>query len=464
LGASLTTLGPRTNLTGAAYVFNAPRMGGLPAAAYQRTWTNVVVVGRGGPADGVDTNTLAGGLALAGGKATALNPYTVLLLPGVYAGGVQSTNYVDIIGVARASCTITGALTILHSILVENVAFDVDASHSQAIKVDGGRPTLCNLLITAGSDGVVINPSANGAQLLNIETVAGGWAVRDQRGALIDGLRAVGNGVMAVSMTSGGINVDYKNIAQQGGQYVLQAAMGMGAVNGDVRHVTAEGGIALQRAGVLLLRDLVVEVNVGGNAALQINGIDTRVTVADARLRGPVGVQYGQSGMALPPITGQSVFDDVEIVSLGSLSAALMAHVPAATITVQHCELVSESGRGIDIATNALLQTTAALYIQTLLIAAAQEGINLDGATQLWLYDSTVKCGLAAVQGNAAPGPAQTPAPRIADCRLETDTNPSQGVGGPGWNAFGGSGNAGGTGEDTRGNLVAPTPGTPVAP
>lgn len=466
LGDSLTTLTPRTNLTSAAYVHNAPRLGGLPAAAYVRKWTNVIVVGMGGEAEGCDTNSLAGGIALAGGKATAANPYTVLLLPGVY-DGAASTNYTDIIGVARESCVITGKLSITHSMLLENVRFDVDSHVPDAIDISAGRPTIRNVKIVTETTGVRIQPTAGAAQLINIEIQMvgpSGACVADMRGALIDGLRMLGNGIQVQNLAPMPITIDYKNIEHQGGQLALQAGIPMvmaGSVNGDVRHVKTLGSIEVNYAGALRLRDIVAEASDG--AALQINGIATELKVEDARLSGPVAVRYGALGKPQPPIYGQSVFDDVEMTSISSTgpTAALEAYVPAATITVQHCELNAESGRGVHISTNDLGQATPALYIHTSMIIAAQEGINLDGATALWLYDTTVRSGMASVRGNPL---AMTPAPRIADCRLQMDTNPSQGVGAPGWNAFGGIGNAGGTGEDTRGNLVAPNPGTPVAP
>jgi|GEM_PF-2561775 len=462
LGALLSTLTPRTNLTSTAYVHNAPRLGGVPAAAYQRTWTNVVVVGPGGPADGVDTNTLAGGLALAGGKATALDRYTLLLLPGIYDGGVASTNYVDIIGVARESCVITGALTIVHPILVENLSFNVAAPAAQAISVRAGRPTLNNLLIASANDGVSISSTAGGAQLLNLAMSIGGagFAVRDARGVLIDGLRVSGNGVAAANMAPTALAIDYKNIAQMGGQYACQIGLpgvpGSG-IGGHIRHVRAVGRMEINLAAELRVRDVVIERLSG--VALQINGVVTKLAVQDARLLGETGIQYGQAGVTAQPLAGQSVFDDVT--AIGQMGPALVTYLPAATVTVQHCELTSASGRPVDIATNALQKVTRALYIQTSLIEGPAEGINVEGATELWLYDSTVKSGLASVQGNVV----LTPLPRIADCRLETDTAPSQGAGGAGgWNAFGGMGNAGGTGEDSRGNLVAPSPGVPVAP
>jgi hypothetical protein len=56
-------------------------------------------------------------------------------------------------------------------------------------------------------------------------------------------------------------------------------------------------------------------------------------------------------------------------------------------------------------------------------------------------------------------------APRIADCRFEADTNPSQNVGVPGWNMFGAAG-AVGMQEDGNGNIVAPAAlgAMPVSP
>jgi hypothetical protein len=128
--------------------------------------------------------------------------------------------------------------------------------------------------------------------------------------------------------------------------------------------------------------------------------------------------------------------------------------------------VVEAANNGIQAVTNQWGEGARTIYLQNNHIYTPLVGIVLESPmTQLWLYDSTVKnMSYPSILGFMA-GPLTGMAPRIADSRLEMDTNPSQGVGGlAGWNAFGGWGNVGGPGEDSRGNLVAPNGGVTVAP
>ncbi len=83
-------------------------------------------------------------------------------------------------------------------------------------------------------------------------------------------------------------------------------------------------------------------------------------------------------------------------------------------------------------------------------------------ATELWVYDSTLHTAGGGLPSINCPNSGGN-LPRIADCRLESDTNPSQGAP-ANWNLFGPSGGVPGNPEDNNGNIVAPTFGVPVTP
>lgn len=456
LGAALTTLAPQKKIISAAYAADSDRLDGLRGSAYMKRWTNVVVVGPGGRAGGADTNTLAAGIALAGGKATAQQPYAVLLLPGSYAGAMSTAN-VAIVGLARDACVITSTLAIAHSIGLQNFAVKCDNA-KPGIDISTCSPYLNNLRIDGGSYGVRMLGLGK-PTLVNLDVYGTvNAALRDEMGALVDGLRVHGRAAFDVVSADA---IDYNNIVAVGEPNLL------GAITDTDGAITALRGthtLNIQSTTNLLLQDLDI-VSARTGSAVRIGDVGTELQVKDAVL-----VSMAATGVTISNTAGGTVrFNDVRLTAPENykvMDIAVMARVD-----LKECELYTSREGG---SAGVWVSTGDYLYVQSCWITAGGAGIALAASnTQAYVYDTTILTGTAsgplnaAIIGPGAGGFLGTSVtgmpPRIADTRLETDTKPSQNAGVPGWNAFGANGAVGGQ-EDLNGNIVAPGAGTPVAP
>ena len=461
LGSALVTLSPRKKITTSAYGFDANRLGGINASAYMRKWTNVILVAPGGASAGADFASINNAVTDASGKATPLNRYTVFVLPGTYVEAINSSPNVDIIGIDRDNCMINGTLTIAHSILVENLTFDNNASGGTAISITGGNPTINNVKAIGGLEGVNIQLGAINATIHNFESENQNIAIRDDIGVKIDGLRSDGQAFEVNAALSS--EFVYRNIIQtQSGAPMVGNILGG---SGSIRSIKGLNTLNISTCSSVDIRDARVTSSFG--AALNIQNVDMfgSLKIFDSvfsTTADPAVIIGSFDNPAL--IEGSISFDDVKFFSDGSdgISAFFVTN-----ITVEDCE-IKAGNNGINCQKNISDNAVAQLYIQTSKIYAYAVGINLAGATELWIYDTAIKCppGNFSIVGNTV-APGITPLPRIADCKFGGDTNPSQNSGAPGWNALmppGGSGNVGGFGEDSAGNIVMPLAGTPIFP
>jgi len=461
LGNALVTLSPRRKITTSAYSYDANRLGGIDASQYMRKWTNVITVGFTGPAGGADFASINAALIDAGGRATPANRYTVLVLPGTYMDPViNDMANVDLIGLDRDNCIIMGTLTINFNTLVENLTFDNTTTGGNGIDIAGGNPTINNVKTIGGQYGINVLPIALGATVHNLNVVQAALsAVMDQSGITIDGLRADCR-CFDVNLMAPDAIFNYKNILQTKSAGLLGNIQ---SGSGSIRSIKGKNSINILKCLKIKIRDAHIKTQ--GGTALFIQGIDPfgYVEIYDSTLESSFS-HAAQIGTFDDPIPIESpvLFNDVKFIS--KLSNGILGF-NITNITVEDCE-IDAGNNGIECPQNAGGFATAQLYVQTTKIVAATYGINLGGATELWIYDSAIKSLNNSVLGNTV-APGTTPAPRIADCKFDTDTNPTQGAGIPGWNAFmafGGFGNVGGLGEDTAGNIVQPGAGSPVIP
>ncbi len=449
LGGVLTTLVPQKKIISAAYAADSDRLDSLRGNAYMKRWTNVVIVGPGGLAGGADVATLAAGIALAGGKASAQNPYTVLLLPGSYAGAISTAN-VAIVGLARDACAITSTLTILDSIDVRDLRLSLSIM-APAVDIRDCNPYLNNLRINGGLYGVRMLGTGR-PTLVNLD-VDGltNAAVRDEVGAVVDGLRVYNRAAFDVA-GSPSISISYNNITATGERDRLGTVQSAG---GTITGLRGTRPLEIDKAQLLLVQDVdIVCAHTG--MALRIGDVLGSLEIKDGVLAAMADTSVSVSNTD----AGQIRFNDVRVVTDSGRTGVVID--TAARVDFKECELIAPViGNSIGIYS----ASGDYLYVQNCWINAGDAGIVLAASnTAAYVYDTTIRtdtgAGTAAIRHQAG---AQSVPPRIADCRFEMDTSPSQNTGVPGWNAFGGNGAVGGQ-EDQNGNIVAPGSGTPVAP
>ncbi len=432
--ATTNALSPDARIGNTGYSIDADKLSGLPAAQYRRLWTNVVIVAPGGRDGGGDFSTLAAAIADANARATANDPYTVLLLPGTYGGpGVTMPGAnVHIAGLDRDNCIITSTLTINQNTLVQNLTFTLASGYG--INIQGGAPTLQHIKINGGTRAIYAQ-SGSGATLCDIEAYDGsGPALYDEIGCLLDGLRVTNRMafVLNLSATTG----IYKNIRHE------STAGGVGNINNGasalIRSLKGTGTLTVNWGNNVRLRDVRIACNLTCVDIVQIQSL-FELHDGDLQSSGSSAAQVNMNGF-----DGPVRFDDVRFATVEQSALNLQL---ASQVTLKECDLyVAGTGNGIN------CDALSELYVQTSRIRTLGFGI-FNAPADTWVYDTTIRSGMASMQGTLG-----TP-PRIADCRLNTDTQPMQTT--P-WNAFGNPG--AGNPEDANGNIVAPMMGTPVTP
>lgn len=447
-GSALTTLSPRKKIVSAAAAVDSGRLAGLGGSSYMKRWTNVVVVGPGGRAGGADTDTLAAGIELAARTASPANPCAVLLLPGTYSAAV-STADVSIVGVARDACIITNSLTILDTIEVRDVHIAVSGTTRPCIEIRDSSPYLNNVKVSGGLYGVLVRGMAR-PTLVNIEAYGmTNAAVRDESGATIDGLRVFNRAAFEVD---GAMSFSYNNIM------AFNEKVQLGRVknaDGAIRGLRGTQQLEVDKINRLLLQDVDI-VCARTGSALRVGDVMHTLEVKDAYLA-PLGSACVVISNA---DVGSIRFNDARLA--GGDAAPCVAIEQAPRVDFKECEIAAPvigSSVGIYSATGDYI------YIQNCWITAGLAGMLLTASnTAAYVYDTTIRTGTGASAAAIRHmlGSTSVP-PRIADCRFETDTVPTQGAGTPGWNAFGGAGAVGGQ-EDQNGNIVAPAGGRPVSP
>lgn len=456
VGGALTVLSPDKKITSAGYVFDSGRLAGLLPAAYMRTFENVIIVGRGGREGGADTNTLAAGIAVAGALANPVTPYTVLLLPGTYAGYVTTISSVNIVGLARDACIITGKFTVTDDVMLQNLTFR-NSDNEEGLIVQTNSLYLDNVKIHGGLYGLDVEKDATDVTVHNVD-ISGrtNSAVRDACGIIIDGMRVDSRAAFTINTTN---EINYNNILCKN-EPGLSGKINVSA-NGTIRAFVASKKLEINRCGNLEIKNIDIDCSVQSEA-LSIATVDNKLEISDGLLKG-----YNTDAViisnATDDINKKIIFNDVRMETDGDNSVIRILTAPY--VIVKDCELSTDlTGFGSDI----FCETGQFVYVQTSWLRGGVNCITLKAPdTQLFVYDSTLLNGTtfptaAAIQGYISGATTGAP-PRIADCRFETDTNPSQNTGAPGWNAFGANG-AVGFQEDSNGNIVAPASGTPVSP
>lgn len=442
-GSALSQLSPDRRLTVPGYSINADNLTGVPANRFMRLWTNVIIVAPGGRDGGGNTDNLAAAITMANARATATDPYTILLLPGSYSSPAVPAApgaYVHIVGTDRDNCIIQETVTLAQNTHFESLTV-IPQPGMNGIQINGGHPYINNVKIEGGSYGIFVNFGAR-ADIHNVEIISGvgtvNAAVWDEGGARIDGLRVYDREAFIIDTIQ---NANYKNIYHESGGATdvgtIQVAGG-----GFIRSLVSDSRLNVQSCTQLRLRDIDIDT---GLVALNIAGVGESVEVYDSRFEStgssPIVINYDGSGIAR--------FDDVHVLAAEDVGINISMSF---LTSIKDCDIyVTGAQPGIFCGTMAL-----DLYIQTTRIRAGATCIFLDPAvTELWLYDATLRSTLGAptITGGVRP--------RIADSRLETDTNPTQ-IAPANWNAFGppGLGNP----EDSNGNIVAPMSGTPLTP
>lgn len=431
--AATNLLSPDTRLLNTAYSIDADKLSGLPAAHYQRLWTNVVVVAPGGRAGGGDFDNLTSAILSANARATAMNPYTVLILPGTYAGpgaAVPNAN-VHIAGLDRDNCIITSALTLNQNTLVENVSFSLTAGYG--IHIQGGAPTIHNVKIIGGTRGIYAQ-TGMGATIVDVEAYDGtGPALYDEIGCVVDGLRVTNRMAFVINLsTTTGI---YKNVRHQA------TTGGFGNINNGasalLRSLQGTGTLTINNGNWIRMRDVRIACMA---ACIDIVQIQTGFELYDGELASSGSNPFY---VHINGVAGPIQCDDVRFISAEQDALNLQM---ASSVTLKECDIYV-AGLGSGIACTALDD----LYVQGCRIRCLNFGIQ-NTPMNTWVYDTTIRSSAPSIQGVAG-------APRIADSRLNTDTQPIQAT--P-WNAFGAPGV--GNPEDNNGNIVAPAAGTPVTP
>jgi len=432
--ATTNRLSPDARIGNTGYSIDADKLGGLPAAQYQRVWTNVVIVAPGGREGGGDFATVAAAIANANTRATAINPYTVLILPGTYAGPGATTPgaNVHIAGLDRDNCIITSTLTINQNTLVQNLTFALTAG--VGIDIQGGSPMIQHIKIFGGTRGIL---AQNGQEptVCDVEAYDGsGPALYDYVGCLVDGLRVTNR--LAFEIDGSTATGMYKNIRH------TATLLGVGNINNGasalIRSLKGTGTLTVNLGGNVRLRDVNLKTR---NVCISIGQIQTIFELYDGDLDSSLNdaVYISMNGA-----NGPVRFDDVRFAVVEGNAVNLLL---ASLVTFKECDIyVSGTGNGINCG------GLNDLYVQSSRIRTLGYGI-FNAPADTWVYDTTIRSGMASIQGTVG-----TP-PRIADCRLNTDTSPFQFT--P-WNAFGAPG--AGNPEDANGNIVAPAMGTPMTP
>jgi len=446
-GSALSQLSPDRKLTVPGYSINADRLGNIPAKRFMRLWTNVIIVAPGGRDGGGNTDNLASAIAIANVRATPTDPYTILLLPGSYSSpfipAAPAAN-VHIVGTDRDNCIIQETVTLSQDTHFENLTV-IPQPGMNGIDINGGHPYINNVKIEGGSYGIFVNFGAR-ADIHNVEVVSGSGtvnaAVWDEGGARIDGLRVYDRAAFVIDDTQ---NANYKNIYHEGPTIndvgTVQANGG-----GFIRSLVSDSRLNIQSCSKLRLRDIDIDTDL---VALNIVGVGTSVEIYDSRFESsgstPVVIDYDGAGIVR--------FDDVHVLAAEDVGINISS---SALTSIKDSDIrVTGAQPGILCGTMAL-----DLYIQTTRIRAGATCISLDPiVTELWLYDATLRSTLGTATITSLTGMAGQ-SPRIADSRLETETNPTQSP--ASWNAFGMPGS--GAPEDNNGNIVAPMTGVPLTP
>ncbi len=212
---------------------------------------------------------------------------------------------------------------------------------------------------------------------------------------------------------------------------------------------------------MLQIRDIDIECT-KRSKALNIGTVQKELEIFDGHLASFQDIAVVISNASIDTEI-EINFNDVRMESPTGID--VMQIITAPYIGIKDCELSTDLVGGNSI--NSL--TGKYIYVQTSWLRGTQNIVLNSPDTELFVYDSTLlnasaTPGMFTIQGYISGSGAVTGlAPRIADCRLETDTLPSQNAGVPGWNAFQANGAVGGQ-EDSNGNIVQPSTGTPVSP
>lgn len=448
LGGSLTTLSPDKHVVSAADTVDAATLDSFPASAYMQYLTNIIIVGRGGVKGGAHTNNIQAAINLAAARVQPpVTRVAVLLLPAVYNENITVSNYVDIIGLDRDACIVNGTITLVANTRIENIT-SRGAPASTGIMVSSGTPSLENVFLD-GSDGANYGIRIIGAPLVMHNCEARSLkraAVLDEYGSIIDGLRI--SGCAAVIAKGNEEDIEYKNITEEGAP--IFSAMINGA-SGMLRSYHGSRELCISNTADLLLRDIDIDTKEGN--ALSIYAVTNTLGVFDAFLSS----QTADAVIISNAMNGWISLDDIHVTAVQDRNCIVVQRNDK--MSIKDSELFTPtSGAGNCLA----IVTGVTCYVQSSWLRGGTVSAILmsQSNTALYLYDSTVLC---ASSGNSILAPVGATAPHIADCRLERDTSNTQGVGIPGWNAFGAPGNVGGQ-EDSNGNIVQPMSGVPVSP
>ena len=454
LGSTLTVLSPDKKITSAGYSFDAGTLARLSPKDYMRKFQNVYVLGYGGRDGGADTNSLAAALNVAGAMASSANPCTILVLPGIYAGFVSSVSNVNIVGLSRDACVITGTFTVVEGTMLQNLTFrNLDTVNG--INVQTNSVYIDNVKIQNGFYGIDVSADAQNVTVHNVDvTGKTNAAIRDASGIVIDGLRVDGRAAFELTTID---KIRYNNIICKNEPYY--SGKTLSAVNGIISDFSATKLLDIQKCGDLDINNIDIDCSSG--TALAIGTVYDSLKIYDGYINAPDSDTVtinNNTNDAFRKIT----FNDVRIEAQGDFNVIKIETAPY--VSIKDSELVTDTaGLGVDIFSS----TGSFVFVQTSWLKAGYNNIVLMAPnTELFVYDSTLLnstgAGTASIQGYISGSTTGYP-PRIADCRFEIDTNPSQNVGAPGWNAFKANG-AVGFQEDANGNIVAPGSGTPVSP
>ena len=446
LGNTTNLLAPDVKINNQGYSVDSDRLGGINAIKYMRLWTNVVIVAPGGRAGGGDFSSIDAAIIYANAHDSIGDPYTVFILPGTYTEAAITTPdaYVSIVGLSRDGCILNGNVKIQNDNLIENLT--IKPALANGIDITGGNPTINNVVINGGNYGIMIGAGAGGATIHNVAAYNGtGAAIFDECGAIIDGLTVTNREAFIIDTTQ---DARYNNIyhsSPSGNAGTIQVAGG-----GIINSLKSNQKIDIISCGSVRFRNLDI---VTAGTAMQIGQVGSVVEVYDAYLESmyTIVVTINYDG------NGKVRFDDVHFKSVEA-NAIDIQSASSGTITFKDCDiLVLGTANGINCAIS-----VDKVYVQCCRIRSLNPCIQkVSITTDLWVYDTTLYTPTANSILCTMGGGGNFP--RIADTRLETDTNPSQ-AGPANWNAFGPSGGVPGNPEDNNGNIVAPASGTPVTP
>lgn len=330
---------------------------------------------QGTTASSININSIAGGVTIDGGLATA---DAINLVASNAAGGIDidagtggiaidSTGAFSIDGAAASNITTTGAgvdltlSSVLGSVLIEStenaanaIRLHANGGVNETIQIHSDLGTAVNSIdILSDVGGITLTATGlASADAINLNAVAGGV---DIDGALqvniASSQAAVANSVRIVaSAADGGIDID----AGTGGITIDST----GAISIDG---AAASNVTVTGAGA----DLTLS-SVGGSVAIASNeAVATAISLNASDAAGGIAVDYGTGGMAVTGVNGAFTL------ATGTGAVSISADAAATTVSVG-------TGAGIKNVTIGSTNTTSVTTIQ-----GGTVGINLNAAGQL---------------------------------------------------------------------------------